>query len=223
MSIGIFYHLFCIEDSHLIFEQTYNRIKRCGLFDKVTTIFVMLVGPEVCGHLNYLEKFEKVQCYVGKNHRSEKDSLDLIWNTCQIGDFKLLYLHSKGVTFGTKYRPDTTEYQVQCVKSWKNYMEYFTIDLHETCLKMLNEYDTCGVELTYQPQLHYSGNFWWVNSSYIRNIPKFDYTKLNHSDPERAYCEFWVTDYSKVKVANLHSNGMNMYHNIYSEENYKRV
>jgi hypothetical protein len=222
MPIYIFYHLFCISDSHLKFEETYNRIKRSGLFDITSKIYVILVGPKIGEYLKYLQNFEKVVCHVGHHHGSERSSLDLIWDVCQTGDFKLLYLHSKGVTFGTNYRPDTTDHQVQCVASWKNYMEYFTIDRHERCLYMLNEHDLCGVELTTYPRLHYSGNFWWANSPYVRTLQKFDSTRctIPHSNPERVYCEFWIADTQLVRAANLHYYGSSMYNNIYSEHNY---
>lgn len=222
MSICIFYHLFCIENSHLIFQEAYDKIKKSGLFEKTTQIHLMLVGPNIDENLNYLSHLDKVNFHIGNHHTSEKNTLDLIWDLCQLGDFRLLYLHSKGITFGTKYRPDTNHHQTKCVRAWKNYMEYFNIEKHELCLDMLKTHDTCGVELTTHPQLHYSGNFWWANSSYIRTLKKFDSSNIKnpHCDPDRAYCEFWATDSQFIKSANLHYHGLNLYHTIYSEESY---
>ncbi len=97
-------------------------------------------------------------------------------------EFYVLYIHTKGVKH---YNRDINVN----VTDWVNYMIYFNIQKHDTCIKSLSEYDTVGVNLQEKEDipLHYSGNFWWSKSSYIKTLDECIYT--NYNSPE-----FWLTE-----------------------------
>jgi len=96
-------------------------------------------------------------------------------------DFKILYLHTKGVSY-------TSDHQyVPGINSWNRYMRYCLIDHFAQCLNLLRIYDTVGCN--YRPvegnPQHYSGNYWWANARYIQKLP-IAYLKDKY-DPE-----FWL-------------------------------
>ena len=56
---------------------------------------------------------------------------------------------------------------------------------------------TCGVDLRRDPTLHYSGNFWWSNASYIATLPEpCEFNNLqkypNPLNSLRHNQEFWI-------------------------------
>lgn len=76
----------------------------------------------------------------------------------------VLYIHHKGVTrIGN-----------QAVNDWRDLMMYFNVTKWRECVEQLdNGHDTAGVlwRGNYH-HLHYSGNFWWARSSYIKKLPE---------------------------------------------------
>ena len=93
---------------------------------------------------------------------------------------KILYLHTKGVT-------------KNCisVNSWRLYMEYFCVHRWKTCVSDLLKHDCVGslwISGGKKHPLHFSGNIWWANSSYIN-------TKVNNAlllSDSRYDREFWI-------------------------------
>ena len=86
-------------------------------------------------------------------------------------DYNVLYLHTKGVS----YTPDHPFYPG--ILSWIDFMMYSLVDHAESCIKLLNVYDTIGTCIKDKDEnpIHYSGNFWWAKSSYLQrlHIPAF--------------------------------------------------
>ena len=123
-------------------------------------------------------------------------------------NYNILYLHTKGVS----YKDD--HYFYPGILSWINYMLYSLINHSEDCIKLLNVYDTIGVNIKEHDSnpLHYSGNFWWGKSSYLK--------KLTPSIFKDKYdCEFLTLSKSPkyFNVFTLH----HMYQNVYQLESYK--
>ena len=58
----------------------------------------------------------------------------------------------------------------------------------EECIKGLEENDAAGGLYESSNPKHFSGNFWWVNSDYLKTLPKLNagnVTKYNRG-------EFWI-------------------------------
>lgn len=81
-------------------------------------------------------------------------------------DEYVLYFHNKGPT-----RYKTSEEMGS--KYWRHYLEYFTILKWKDCVQKLNEsFESCGVQwLDGFYSGHYSGTFYWMNTSLIKRIP----------------------------------------------------
>ena len=107
---------------------------------------------------------------------SEVPILNLLIDASQTEDFRVLYLHTKGVT-----KPDNRN-----VADWLDYMLYFNVHLYRFALQALEYNDCCGVN--YQDR-HYSGNFWWSKSEYIRDLDKLSLS----ADRDYLAPEMWLT------------------------------
>jgi len=156
-------------------------------------------------------------------------------------EFYCYYFHSKGVskTNGPKITSES-------IKSWREYMEYFLIDRFDDRIIELDlGFDAVGVKLRLTPMSgeygkkiqsvanslqtklskpantqgsyrHFSGNFWWSNSNFIKNLPEIDYLDLN----ERHHAEFWI-GYTKGNLKCIHDSSEAGYKSVITE-NYKK-
>ena len=110
------------------------------------------------------------------------------------------YVHTKGIRFFDS--PD--EDQKKCVISWINLMIHWNIVYWREASERLKSHDTYGCDYTSNPVPHYSGNFWWANSHYIRT--------LSH-EIGGCYCdpEFWLLRREvphKPLMFNVYSTGL---------------
>lgn len=82
-------------------------------------------------------------------------------------NYNVLYMHTKGVS----YKQD--HYFYQGILSWINFMMYCLVDHSDKCVDLLSDYDTIGTNVREHDTnpLHYSGNFWWARTSYLRKLP----------------------------------------------------
>jgi len=94
-------------------------------------------------------------------------------------DSKVLYLHTKGVSYGKSHS------QYNNVIDWVNYMLYFLCSKKEQCLNLLQSYDAVGCDRVSTPRNHYSGNFWWATTNYIRGL-SVETLKIKHD------AEWWI-------------------------------
>ncbi len=71
-------------------------------------------------------------------------------------------------------------------------MEALVLDNHPACLEILDTHDVCGggwqLEGFGDRRPHFSGNFWWANSDYVKTLPPP--LSLNRFD--RYQAEFWI-------------------------------
>ncbi len=185
-------------------------IKQSGLWDKLDTIYINNIGFSLD-----LEKYSvsgKVIVINCSNDNSlfEIPTLKLMHSFCkeQTQNTNILYLHTKGIS----YPIGTPIYNN--VQDWINYMFYFLLDKHETCIKMLKEYDTVGVNFLEKPNHHWSGNYWWSLSSHIS---KLDVNNLVHKHD----AEWWCLSNSNIKLYELHNSMIDHYRTPYKLDKYK--
>jgi hypothetical protein len=207
MNIYIYIHVCCINNWKSIFLKLYSNIKNSGLIDIIKGIKCNVLSRNNDDVLFFkdLDKVEVIGLYNDLN-LYETPTINLLQQHALQEDFYVLYLHTKGVKFN-----DTSEN----VTDWVKYLSYFNIQKHDMCIKSLVEYDTVGVNLYNGPNhpTHYSGNFWWSKSEYIRKLDKCIYT--NYNSPE-----FWLTEGHLGNYLSLWNSNVNHYHERYQEENY---
>ena len=194
------------------------RVTECeNIFDK---IYINNIGLPI--ENIYGEKYEVTNCS-GNSQLFENPTINLI------NDFSkenpncyILYLHTKGIRYSKDDVPEN---------DWINYMLYFLVEDYKNCISILDKnYDTVGCDYSidldqrvfngyapYPPPPHYSGNFWWANSNYLKNLPKLCMEK-----PERNAPEFWLFK-NKPNFYNLHSSDLNIHiYKTYPKSAYAR-
>ena len=191
--INIFYHCHAINHWKELFEKTYDLIENTKLIDVVDNIFVNFDGYDY----DYFKRFNKINLIKNKNKfKSEATTLWLMQNYAKNNEGYSLYLHGKGVVYSKNIRLDWNSwvddlvyedcYLYENVGSWFDYMLHYNVEMWEECVKKLDEgYDTTGVQLYENPSKHYSGNIWWANNNYIKNLAKV-------GEENRCDSEAWI-------------------------------
>jgi hypothetical protein len=150
---------------------------------------------------------------------SESHTLKKIWNDSQTEDMQVLYFHAKAITSTlnnlivpgrmSKYR---NRYK------WRQFMNWGVLTMWKECVDALATHDTAGVDYRNNVYPHYSGNFWWANSSHLRMLPDpqkvdwWDEMRNNTTDPwtknssDRFRDELWICVKENTKAFNLKSN-----------------
>ena len=204
MKTYIYFHICCINNWISIVDQLYTNIKKSGLYDIVDEIR--------CGVLGNCDL--SIELFNDPKVKIVAQSLDIgLYETISVNklhedalseDFYALYIHSKGVRYnGT--RPNVID--------WVNFLTYFNIYKHKECIELLKNTCECvGVNLVAVPTVHYSGNFWWSKSSYIKTLKPCYYD--NYNAPE-----FWITSGSGHFVTLWNSN-IDQYHHPYPYTEY---
>lgn len=219
-----FYHICTINRWRAIVESQVDQITKSGLLNVSNKIFVTVTGPEFM-ELELPAPFEIVHRSEDKS-KFERIALNYMLEFCKKLDApaKVWYIHSKGARFNLT--TDTPTYVN--VNAWREYMQYFIIGKYQKCIEALDTYDTCGINLRDWPSTHYSGNFWWAKSEYIKTL-----ASLSVEDPtvraDRWYMdwylspELWIGSSTNplVKHHSLHDSGpWNFYGQTYPADRY---
>lgn len=208
--IDIFYHVYKYGPAwrDLVQEQL-TRVRRSGLMGDAR-VFLHTTGN---GSPLVLQDFPEVIVQEGSGGNSlEFGTLRALYDHClDTPNRAVLYMHTKGVTKGTQVATD-----------WRKVMEYFTIDHYKECLRFLNTNDVVGINLLPQPYPHFSGNFWWANSNYIRWIDPVSFTSPYKGAMARLNCEFWVAG-PPARAKSLHYTEVDHYLTAYPETEYTEI
>jgi len=211
--IVVFYHCCIPSDNSQIdsfnlktVSEQLDALQKAGLYDAADKIFCNLY----CGSIDIFklfEKYPKIEIYYDTILApSEGPTLKLVKEYCDKNDCNVLYFHSKG-TFNQK----------RSTNCWRRYMEYFNIYKWEKMVESLSRVELAGVEMKTQPYVHFSGNFWWATSDYIK--------KCEMPDPKlyekRLQWEFWLMrNMLTARVYNAHQSKINLYNHCYTEDKY---
>lgn len=202
--IYIYLHI-CTKNNWLdIVTNIINQIKLSGLYLHIDKIKCFILGNlQSLPDILIDEKIIIVSQNTNYN-LYERFTLNNLYNDCCKEDFRILYIHSKGITrVSNPY-----------VKDWVEYLLYFNIFKFKEILKFLQDYDTVGVNLKSKP-LHYAGNFWWSKSSHINTLPQHIGKKYN--DPE-----FWITSKNKnCKYLSIFTSNIHHYKSLYPKHLYQ--
>lgn len=201
-----------------------QKIRTSGCHDTLEKIFINNIGIPITFVNNTDNKIEVIN-YSENVNLLEKCTINKIWEFSQNNpNCDILYLHTKGIS----YKEDHHFYKN--INDWIDMMLYFLVDKHELCSKILNNnYYTIGcnysnyfennVEIT---PPHYSGNFWWAKSDYIKLLNKLS-DDTNNSDKAwyKNEGEFWLLSRRyNDKYFTIHNSGIDHYKNSYKPSKY---
>ena len=211
MKIYGFYHIAAINDYETLVLKQLDRLLKSGLLSVTKILYIISIGnkdsyEKILGIINRLKITNIKILSVTDLTNYEFITLKTIKKLSEKEDFNCYYLHTKGVSIsennysfysGGKYDYNHVK---ECVETWREYMEYFIIDNYYKCIEGLKEFDAVGCFKTNNPQNHFTGNFWWSKSDYIKKLTSID--SLNTKD--RYQAEFWIGGNNIGKLLSLH-------------------
>ena len=196
----MFYHLGVNpKTSEARLKETYMRCKDSGLYDDLEKIFLYVNHCPTSNRVgNYIDKYvndDKIEVkFAERQTATELATTTWLWEFCKEleGNHEIYYSHSKGVfRKGQGHEGRRDEKGVKIVSDnvdlWNEYLEYWCMYRRKDCWEGLKNHYTAGPFLQGFPvdPFHYSGNFWWANSDYIKTLHKPD----NEIDKTQ---EFWL-------------------------------
>jgi len=232
--ICVFIHVCCVNNYREITKEIFEEIISSGLYEKSKNIFISLLGSPDKIFMKWLQSFSKcIFIYENSNiDEVEYPTLGFLQEFCRKNDTYVAYFHTKGVL--------SSDPVVASI--WRKRMIEKTITEYESCLAFLQkgfdvsgcgwkEFPHHGVELKYDiwSHPHFSGNYWWATSDYIKSLPDIrreglQFKKRNDIQTERGFfdyrilCEMWIGMNPIAKV------GVNGDLNIsYTGDKYPRI
>jgi len=194
-------------------EYLIKRIEESKCIDILEKIYIINIGIPIPIENNYGDKYI-ITNYSTDPHLYEVPTINKIINFSRDNnDCNILYIHTKGIRYNVMDEKEN---------NWIDLMLYFLLDKHKKCIAKLNEqYDTVGCnyyikENPYIPP-HYSGNFWWANTNYLKNNEK-----INESLKDRNTPEFWLFKGSPIYHTLFNSN-IDHYCSTYPKNNYENT
>lgn len=186
--MDIFFHVYLQRGYTHILLSKFKKFQASGLYEKANKIYLTLFG-EIEKNQEFLsdlkDLYPKIEYALIANQEfmNEPDTLNFMLKKAKEyeSNTSMLYLHTKGLSYAN---PDVRKN----VEAWVRYLDLFVIYKWEECVKALENHDAAGGLYVYHNPKHFSGNFWWANSDYIKTLPKlnqYNIAKLNRG-------EFWI-------------------------------
>ena len=196
----IFYHLWRGGEWKRSTEFLFTKIAESGLADACESINICVndENPVDDIELHGISE-DKVVFRSVKDTKTEWPTLLELFDTYStIPDVPILYLHSKGASY-TEFDP-----RRQPVIDWVAGLAYYMIEDWRTCMSMMRlGAKSVGANKRRDPTPHFSGNFWWIDSSVLNMLPNPRFQ--NHDQNNRYGAEFWI---GNLGESNLKNNGL---------------
>ena len=224
--IVVFIHVCYSEQGLNIMNEQIEYIIKSEIFEYIDVIYLCIVGLNKKIEISY----PKVEIYYidPNNYLYELRTINEIHNySINNDDAYILYIHTKGVR--NAGNPEV-------VKSWRNMMEYFLIEKGLNCIEGLHYFDVIGnniinqkcnnfsdVSVNKNHCYHFSGNFWWSKSLYIKKLNKLDLINLDEKHSYRYKAENWILSYENnfnIGLLNQDYTNLHPYHRFVFD-NYK--
>jgi beta-1,4-mannosyl-glycoprotein beta-1,4-N-acetylglucosaminyltransferase len=189
-----------------------TKIKTSGLIDRLDAIYINNIGIPIEEN-NYGDKFD-ICNYSDNSKLYEIPTINKIKQySADNPNTNILYLHTKGISYDDANIKEN---------NWIDMMLYFMVEQSELCVEKMNN-GTQAIGCNYYDEKmnvrspsHFSGNFWWADSSYINTLSYLD-EKNENVNPTDA--EFWLCQ-NNPTIYEPHNSRINHYHSIYPTNKY---
>lgn len=220
--IAIFYHVFTLAGNWLnIYNEQMSKLCDSRLLWNADRLHIGINGDS-----EIRVPAQNINCQITVQYNEdlygEMDTMSSMHKFCvENPDYKVLFLHCKGVTKSAELQETTT--------AWRRYLEACNIANWERCVKLLDEYDCVGTQWVQDIVLGgksfiapcYGGTFWWANASYISKLdPSILYIDEWGEYSRRFQCEFWIGT-GNPKHFNFYTFGKNLYFNKIEPQDYE--
>lgn len=189
MRIKGFWHICMVNNYRSIITEQMQMLVDSELYRESEEISVGLVGSieELPFVASLIKPYDKIKV---KYHSFDMDdyefkTLNIFYRqSIEEEEFYGYYIHTKGCSFPNHKGGE----------HWRDYMNHYIITQWDQNVKnLVKGYDLSGVKLLNKQCppvyiIHYSGNFFWFNSTYIKRLPNIFEYKIS----DRFQAEFWV-------------------------------
>ena len=233
----VFWHICGLDNYFKIINEQYSSIVSSGLIDNIDKIYISYVGKNYNALDNFLLQNTKLILHTYNEDvlQFERPCLHSMYDWCQSNDANILYIHYKGI----RWLCDSG--RVNNIMEWRRMLEYFLIHNYKVCIEKLKKYDCVGCNFVNPKDLieyrinnekhcaHFSGNFWWSKSSWIRKLSPRIIPHIKQLDvsESRSYLlsERWLlTPFPKVKIYEIyHDHERCHYYDHSPSLNYKET
>ena len=197
--ILVFWHIAEVGNWRIIAPQQWWRLQATGLLDACDKLHVSFVGAPEPGGLRIgtpadphyraplLAEHPKVEWWehpdreqfefptLGRMHRAAVESPE---------PFHACYFHVKGAMTADHQRRNPAYW-------WQQYMEHHVLSGWRRCVRLLDEgHELLGCDIRFAPALHFSGNFFWATSEYLKRLPPMENYHATHRS-DRVMAEMW--------------------------------
>ncbi len=213
--MDIFFHVYLKNDFTHILLSKLKKIKASGLYEKTNKIYLTLFG-DVEKYQEFLTDLKDLYIKIeyvlisNKEFDNEADTLNFMLKKANeySSNTPMLYVHTKGASH-------IHPIMKKNISAWVRYLDLYTINKWEECIQGLRDNDAAGGLYEASNPKHFSGNFFWANSEYIKSLPRI--TAYNIDNYNRG--EFWILS-NTSKVYSLKDNPTtDRYQNYVMDEN----
>lgn len=158
------YFICCIHNYLEIVKEQLSILNK-GLLTRTTKIiiFITMYNKDTCLELDeLLNNSEKFILVKSPHNLYEKYAINNYKNyITDDEDYYLYYFHTKGL----KRKDDPL---INVFSSRRQILNYYTLEMYNINIELLEQYDAVGCSLNLYPKKHFSGNFWWSKSNYLK-------------------------------------------------------
>jgi hypothetical protein len=230
--IKVFWHTTELADWNNVMDNQWKLIKESGLYEAADEIFICGNGQR---HTFMDWMTSKPENKLSLAHLSpdsafyEYPTLSFLHQQCMESaePMHVLYIHLKGVT-----RPGDAN-----IADWRDFLNHSVIERWRDCVAALADHDVAGPNWETDPWPHFSGNFWWANSDYVKQLVALAHPvdcMTQNATQFKAHIPggppYWRFDHeawigSKMpnasEIAKSFATGAEHYNNRYPAENYR--
>jgi hypothetical protein len=191
------------------FDMIMDAVKQSGLYDSCREIRIGVANNEgtVIPDPRFNDPKIKIIAH-GPCNLYERLTLHKMREHAEIDNCQYWYAHTKGISHF-----QGSNFDKENIIDWIKLMIHWNFTNWRTASNNLLKYDAYGCEYSSNPKQHYSGNFWWANSGYIRTLPKT-------IGPEYCDPEFWLLNRSENLICNIFSSGLDGGDHYYHKSNF---
>jgi hypothetical protein len=212
--MDIFFHVYLKNEFSHILLSKFKKFKASGLYDRADKIYLSLFG-DIERHQEFLsdlkDLYSKIEYAViaNKEFNNEADTLNFMLKKAEgyEKNTPMLYVHTKGVSHSHPILKKN-------INAWVRYLDLFTINKWEECLESLKDNDAAGGLYEASHPKHFSGNFFWANSEYVKSLPRLNQNNIDSYNRG----EFWILS-NTDKVYSIEDNStIDRYQNCVMDE-----
>lgn len=186
--MDIYFHCYCFGSYASVLYNKYKKINNSELLKNIDNFYVIVSNTQE-RHKDFLQQFStlsnkiKIINLPNPVFNDESDTLNFILQKSNDSSTnrRILYLHTKGVTHSHQLVKKN-------VDAWVEYLDLYNIHKWKECVDALDTHDVAGGLYESSNPKHFSGNFWWANTNYIKTLPEI--TEKNYKLFNRG--EFWI-------------------------------